>query len=160
MGDKSRILAIDLGTVTGWAIRLEDGRIVSGTQDFRPRRFEGGGMRYLRFRQWLREFTQVNAWPERVFFEEVRRHLGTDAAHVYGGLLGVLTCWCEEQAIPYIGVPVSTIKRHISGSGRANKDAVVAAVRERGFAVADDNEADAIAILLWATEAGSVRDEG
>ncbi|MBX6322601.1 MAG: hypothetical protein IRY94_12290, partial [Rhodospirillaceae bacterium] len=40
------VLALDLGTTTGWALRTSDGRIVSGTQDFRPRRFEGGGMRY------------------------------------------------------------------------------------------------------------------
>ena len=35
-------------------------------------------------------------------------------------------------------------------------EAMIAAVRERGFEPADDNEADAIAILLWAlsTEGG------
>ena len=34
----------------------------------------------------------------------------------------------------------------------------MAAVRARGFAPADDNEADAIAILLWAIEtSGGVR---
>ena len=36
--------------------------------------------------------------------------------------------------------------------------AVIAAVRARGFHPADDNEADAIAILLWAIEtSGGVR---
>jgi hypothetical protein len=30
---------------------------------------------------------------------------------------------------------------------------MVAAVRARGFSPADDNEADAIAILLWLTDA-------
>jgi hypothetical protein len=35
---------------------------------------------------------------------------------------------------------------------------VIAAVRARGFRPADDNEADAIAILLWAIEThGGVR---
>ena len=33
-------------------------------------------------------------------------------------------------------------------------DAVIEAVRARGFAPADDNEADAIALLLWAMEHG------
>ena len=32
--------------------------------------------------------------------------------------------------------------------------AVIAAVQARGFSPADDNEADAIAILLWAIETG------
>ena len=52
----------------------------------------------------------------------------------------------------YQGVPVGTIKRFATGKGNAGKDAVVAAVRARGFSPADDNEADAIAILLWAIE--------
>ena len=41
---------------------------------------------------------------------------------------------------------------HASGKGNADKAAMVAAVRARGFSPADDNEADAIAILLWAIE--------
>ena len=41
---------------------------------------------------------------------------------------------------------------HASGKGNADKQAVIAAMRERGFEPADDNEADAIAILLWALE--------
>jgi hypothetical protein len=152
------VLALDLGTTTGWALRTSDARIVSGTQDFRPRRFEGGGMRYLRFTDWLLELTMLSRGIGRVVFEEVRRHAGTDAAHIYGGFLGALTSWCEEHEIPYQGVPVGDIKRHVTGRGNADKAAVMAAVRARGFAPADDNEADAIAILLWAIEAeGGVR---
>ena len=37
-------------------------------------------------------------------------------------------------------------------TGNADKAAMVAAVRARGFSPADDNEADAIALLLWALE--------
>ena len=82
----------------------------------------------------------------------------TDAAHVYGGLLATLTAWCEQRGIAYQGVPVGTIKRFIAGKGNADKAAVIAAVRARGFSPADDNEADAIAILLWAIEThGGVR---
>lgn len=54
--------------------------------------------------------------------------------------------------MPYQGVPVGTIKRFIAGKGNADKKTVIAAVKARGFAPADDNEADAIAILLWAIE--------
>ena len=60
--------------------------------------------------------------------------------------------WCEQRTIAYQGVPVGTIKRHVAAKGNADKAAVIAAVRERGFNPTDDNEADAIAILLWATE--------
>ena len=57
---KPILLSLDLGTSTGWAIRNEYGRIVSGTASFKPRRFEGGGMRYLRFERWLNETRNVS----------------------------------------------------------------------------------------------------
>ena len=145
------ILALDLGTSMGWALRLGS-ETHSGTVSFRPSRYDGGGMRYLRFRSWLDQLASEHMLPEAVYFEEVRRHAATDAAHIFGGLLATLTLWCEQRRIPYQGVPVGTIKRHVTGKGNADKQAVIAAVRDRGFMPADDNEADAIAILLWALE--------
>jgi hypothetical protein len=154
----SSLLCLDLGTTTGWALRSGDAAIVSGTVSFRPSRYDGGGIRYLRFRGWLDQLATDVGGLSAIHFEEVRRHAGTDAAHVYGGLLATLTAWCEERGIAYQGVPVGTIKRFISGKGNADKAAVIAAVRSRGLNPADDNEADAIAILLWAIEThGGVR---
>jgi hypothetical protein len=74
------ILALDLGSRTGWALRTMSGEIQSGTQDFRPRRFEGGGMRYLRFTDWLVETAMLAGGIRRLVFEEVRAHAGTDAS--------------------------------------------------------------------------------
>jgi Holliday junction resolvasome RuvABC endonuclease subunit len=141
------LLALDLGTKTGWAVGAV-GRVASGTQSFAVDRFTGGGMRYLRFRQWLGEMHGLSPFKE-VAFEEVRRHAATDAAHVYGGLLATLTAWCEEQGIPYQGVPVGTIKRYATGKGNAGKDAVIAAMKARGYAPSDDNEADALALFCY-----------
>jgi hypothetical protein len=146
------VLALDLGTTTGWAMQLADGTIESGTVSFRPSRYDGGGMRYLRFRGWFDAMAADAAGIFAIYFEEVRRHAGTDAAHLYGGFLATLTSWCEQHAIAYQGVPVGTIKLFIAGKGNADKQAVIEAVRARGFRPADDNEADAIAILLWAIE--------
>jgi len=146
------ILALDLGTTTGWAVRTNRCRIIHGTAEFRPSRFEGGGMRYLRFGKWLDQTLEIAGGIDAVYFEEVRRHVGTDAAHIYGGFLAALTSWCEQKGIAYQGVPVGTIKRFATGKGNADKVAVMAAIRERGFDPSDDNEADAIAILLWALE--------
>jgi len=147
------VLALDLGTTTGWALHGQDGGITSGTMTFRPSRFEGGGMRYLRFRGWLTEMAGLANSLSRIAFEEVRAHAGTDAAHLYGGFLAHLSAWCEERGIAYEGVPVATIKRFATGKGNADKAAMIAAMRARGFAPADDNEADALAILLWLTDA-------
>ena len=52
------ILALDLGTTTGCALRTADGAIASGTVSFRPSRYDGGGIRYLRFRAWLDSMAQ------------------------------------------------------------------------------------------------------
>ncbi len=141
------ILSLDLGTTAGWAIRNEYG-ITSGSMSFKPSRFEGGGMRYLRFQRWLNELPKVSV----VYFEEVRRHLGVDAAHAYGGFLGTLTVWCERNKIPYEGVPVGTIKRFITGKGNASKLEMIESVRILGHLPIDDNEADALALLHLAIE--------
>ena len=60
----------------------------------------------------------------------------------------------RRTRIPYQGVPVGTIKRHVTGKGNADKQAVIDAVRRLGFAPADDNEADALALLHWAIAHG------
>ncbi|WP_243634761.1 hypothetical protein [Roseicella frigidaeris] len=147
------LLALDLGSTLGWAVRQPRAGITSGTATFRPGRFEGGGMAWLRFRRWLEEMAGMTGPIGSVVFEEVRRHAGTTAAHVYGGFLAHLTAWCEGAGVPYQGVPVGTIKRFATGKGNADKAAVIAAIRARGFAPGDDNEADALAILLWAIDA-------
>ena len=146
------ILALDLGTHTGWALHHRDGTVTSGTEHFKPGRFEGGGMRFLRFKRWLTELLTTSGALNAVYFEEVRRHAGVDAAHVYGGLMAHLTAWCEHHNIPYQGVPVGTIKKHATGKGNAPKEEMLAAASRRGYTPIDDNEADALALLHWAVE--------
>lgn len=142
------ILALDLGTTTGWAYRNPDGVISTGTAKFANGRYHGGGYRFVAFRAWL--IYMLQAPDVRVYFEEVRRHLGVDAAHIYGGFLAHLTGYCEQHEIPYCGVPVQTIKKHATGKGNAKKDAMVEAANAAGCITTDDNEADAFHILAWA----------
>jgi len=155
-GPGTAILSLDLGTRTGWALRGRDGSITSGSESFKPQRFEGGGMRFLRFKRWLTEVKQSADGLDAVYFEEVRRHAGVDAAHAYGGFMAQLTAWCEHHGIPYQGVPVGTIKKHATGKGNAGKQDMVAAMQALGFRPEDDNEADALALLMWATETQEV----
>lgn len=139
--------AFDLGTKCGWACGAAQGALIlSGTLDLSQRRFDGGGMRFVRFGDRLRELHDANKFT-RIYYEEVRRHLGTDAAHIYGGLQAVLTAFCEREKVPYEGVPVQSIKKHATGKGNADKAAMLAAVRSWGYTPCDDNEADAIALL-------------
>lgn len=143
------ILCLDLGSRCGWAAD-RDGTPESGVQFFTPARHEGGGMRYLRFKRWLSVMAECLTPLEAIYYEEVRRHVGVDAAHAYGGFLAHLSAWCERDGIPYLGVPVATIKRHITAHGAAPKARVIKAVNERyGTDTTDDNEADALALLAW-----------
>lgn len=145
------ILALDLGTTLGWALRLS-GQVMGGTESFKVGRFEGGGMRYLRFVRWLDDIWRFAGRPSMLYFEEVRRHRGVDAAHVYGGFLAQLTAWCERHAVPYQGVPVGTIKKFATGKGNADKVAMIEAAKRWGHRPEDDNEADALALLHWAID--------
>lgn len=144
------ILAIDPGTKCGYAFSAGTAEVAgSGVWDLKPKRMEGGGMRFARLRQYLTEL-HASVSLEAVYFEEVRAHKGTDAAHIYGGIIAVITEFCEDNNIPYQGKPVSEIKRFATGKGNAKKEDVIAAVRKWGYSPTDDNEADAIAILLLA----------
>jgi Holliday junction resolvasome RuvABC endonuclease subunit len=45
---------------------------------------------------------------------------------------------------------IVTIKQFTTGKGNAPKDAMIKAMQALGHAPADDNEADALALLHWA----------
>jgi hypothetical protein len=154
-----RLLALDLGTHTGYAIGGKGEPTLSGCLDLRPRRFEGGGMRFVSFRGHLQNLL---AGVGLVVFEEVRRHLGTDAAHIYGGLVAILTSECENRYIPYQGIPIGTIKRHATGKGNADKPAMLASARAKWTdrRIDTDDEADALWLLdcALADPANGLRD--
>lgn len=140
------ILALDLGTKLGWALGSDAGTF-SGTQLLHPSKHDSYGMRFLRFTRFLQE-THESATLVHIGYEKVRRHAGTEAAHVYGALEGHLHSWAETaDHIPVEGFEVGEIKTFWTGKGNASKDAMIAAAKERGFNPLDDNEADALAIL-------------
>lgn len=95
---------------------------------------EGGGMRSLRWRRALLDLLDP-AHPggpvRQLGYELVQHHTATWAAQIYGELRGELMKVCEELAIPYHGVPVSTVKRVAAGSGNAPKTLVAARMVDR-----------------------------
>jgi len=139
------LLALDLGTVTGFMCGTPEHN-VSGIWNLKPTRFESAGMRFVKLRTKLAEMHRAYGFSH-IVFEEVRRHAGTDAAHVYGGLLGTLQTWCEENGVTYEGAGVGTIKKFATGKGNADKKAMIAAARGFGTDTDDDNEADAVCLF-------------
>jgi len=144
-----RILAIDPATQLGWAYTDGKGKPKHGSESFHNSKFDGAGMRFLRFRKFLDGY---EGKADLVVYEAVEAHSSTYAAHAYGGWLGVLQYFCEEHQIPYTGVGVGTIKKFWTGKGSAKKDAMIHEARVRGFNPQDDNAADALAILHYALE--------
>jgi Holliday junction resolvasome RuvABC endonuclease subunit len=150
--EKPRILALDLMSVLGYACRAEDGSIHCGTETFVSKHQQSSGMRWLRFRNWLR-VTCKDVKPDIVYYEEVvgypLKNKGRDSK-VFHGFEATLTGFCEAAELEYQGISVGTIKKFIAGNGNAPKEAVVNAVKALGHHPANHNEADAIALLLLA----------
>ena len=143
------ILALDLGTKLGWAVRGRDGRISHGTEVFTPRASWSPGQRWLRARSFLVEVItqrQVHA----IAYEDVKRHTGTDAAHAYGAFLCIVEMLADSHRLRLLPVGVGTIKEALDGKGNADKADMIAQAKARGFRPETDNDADALAILSWA----------
>ena len=141
------ILTLDLASQTGWAFESM-GLVSSGTIGFKLKKTDGKGVRFYKFRSWLRD--QIETYkPKVVVFEEVMRWSSGDAAKCYCGLLAITQMECESKEIPYKGIHVGTIKKHATGKGNASKEQMIAAARYLypKQKIEDDNQADALAIL-------------
>lgn len=154
----SALLALDLGTDTGWALRRGTGAVDYGTVSFSPARSDRDGLRFLRFRSWLHDLKRrldvSGETLELIRYERVDfvRPGQVYAAHVYGAMWGTLTAWAEHHGIPYQGVAVSTLKKAVTGHGFSPKDAIIREIRRRGFDVQTSHEADALGLLLTAPQ--------
>lgn len=143
------ILALDCATKTGWAT-LVDGQIESGMQDFTKKRGESNGMLFLKFNQWLR---RLNEYPFGLIVYEQAHHRGGAATEICVGL----STRAQEYAVTYHSehwaVHTATLKKAITGNGRASKEDMMAYFKEQtGREPEDDNEADAYALLRYAMD--------
>lgn len=160
-------LALDLATLTGFAIRSPGTRLVLGTKDFSLKKDESAGLMFVRFRRWLDE-THRDFPFSIVYFEQVvglspRPGQGRQQ-QIYGGFKAVLLEWCESNAIAYHGIAVAEIKKAATGKGNANKELMIAKAKEflldegsltflskspMTIESIDDNAADAYHILRY-----------
>lgn len=150
-----KILALDLGTTTGFAFDNE-GKISSGAKNFKPRKFDSVGLKFMLFRKFILEQFIAKHPLDVVVFESVNFGTTTYSSQVYGGFVATLCSLCEECDINYTGLGVSMIKKRISGKGNANKKMMIESIRKLGFNPKCDNEADAIACLLCYKDSLSV----
>lgn len=148
MSKRTIDLSLDLGTTTGWAMRNADGSLLSGTWSFKPRRGDGAGMRFLRLQAKLDEMLN-NYNMRQLVYELPAGHYKSGAADdCIKGLVSHVQSWCERNKVPCQGYSPNEIKKRATGKGNANKDAVVAAAQQRWPNVTDNNEADALWLMV------------
>jgi crossover junction endodeoxyribonuclease RuvC len=145
----SRVIGLDFGRTTGFAI-INNGVLVHHKSIKLP---EGYGERFSGFLQILQqEYLSAN---EIVAYESVSRHMGTKAAHAYGGYLAVFQVFCYQAGVKNYGVPVGTLKKFATGKGNASKNEMIKAANDKfGLQLKgkDHNAADAIWVAQWAWE--------
>jgi len=155
------ILALDCATKTGWAVYqryYSDGGFLtqdyfSGMQDFSKRRGESNGIMFLRFRKWLHEMKDKFDGSIDLVIYERAHHRGGAPTEIGYGLTGIVQAFAAEIGAEYDAVHTGTLKKFATGKGNAGKPDMIAYFkREIGKEPADDNEADAYALLRYAID--------
>lgn len=148
-----RILAIDLGSTTGWAVVVDSSVENFGEQTFPGVRTE----RLWKFQDWLHhiihEFSQIDTLIfERPFCR------GLHATRSLWGMAGVAEAEAHGQGLPSLDIVPSTLKKWATGMGNAKKPEMIAAAEKlltlAGWADVHlgEHEADAVILGLYAAE--------
>lgn len=148
------ILALDIATITGWAIGpINATAPLNGSHRIAA---PGADIAYtlVKFERWLLDFLTVKT-PSLVVFEApVPRSAahGFQTARKLLGLIAVCELVCFRSGIQCREAAIQTVRKHFCGNGRADKEAVQAMCAARGWAFADDNAADALALWSYSAE--------
>lgn len=146
-----RILALDLALRTGWALWDGSSR-TSGFKDLAVKYSEKQGHTFARFNRWLRAHEPA---PDYVVYEQPFQMRNRSATEIVIGFATRVQEYCANRKIPVDTVNGSRLKKWTTGSGRAEKPEMVAAVVRRfriespAYDPLDHNEADAIALLEY-----------
>ena len=156
------IIALDLGTKTGFA-EYADGEAISEQwvlwKTSKHNKDLLIGCRVRDFQHKLEDLACSQEYlPDVIYYESVHRHLGTQAAHIYGALLGTLEAFCLTHKIRLVPVGVKQIKKAATGNGNASKgDMMVAAMNNWGIDNISEDEADALGLLWLACQQEGVK---
>lgn len=147
------IIALDMAQKTGWAVvDCADGRIIaSGMQDFTKGRGESNGLMFLRFSKWLRDLPGICPSEVRIVAFERAHMRGGSATEICVGMQTRAQELAAEIGAEPAPVHTATLKKALTGNGKAGKDAMIEAARGMiGRDPIDDNEADAVCVGVWA----------
>lgn len=124
------IFAADLGLNMGWAVLDVDTgeRVDSGTFRLANKKGDHVSARWARAVECLEDKITYYDLVERVVYEKVRRHQGTDAAHVYGALEAALQTACCSINLTPEPVEITVWKKAAVGNGGAKQAVYVPAI--------------------------------
>lgn len=157
------ILALDLGTHCGWAYRSKAGKISAGTWTLATDRAitEAGKARMDRkldpriptFYRHLTDLLNLEGLIEFMVFEDVQFSRYTQQTQLWSSFRAVAWLFAYLHRIKTDCIPVTTLKQFATGSGAADKDFMMrtAAKLFPTVEIVDDNCADALHLLQWAT---------
>jgi hypothetical protein len=145
------VLALDMATRTGFSA-LKGGRLFSGVWE-NPHRCGGSpGAFFAAWRAWLAD---AGRWyePQIVAFEFTAGHSRACNMVAYGMASRVYE-WAWARQIETAHVAPNTLKKFITGHGRAEKEEVREIMRKRWKLprLMNLDESDALAVLNWAVE--------
>ena len=132
------VLALDLGRHTGWIFRRSDLIVATGTLAFENPE-TGAVLAALSDR--LADLVTDHE-PVLIAYEAPVKHY--QGWFLKTSMAGICELIAYRRELFVASVTGSTIKKHATGAGNADKPAVVAAAIARGWAPANDHEADAM----------------
>jgi len=139
------ILALDLGTSCGWAVRDSSGDLHSGCWAIDDKKYP---TRWQAF--WYRLIDVNTAYGElEIVFEDVTFTMPGRPNHVYSGLRAILEFYTGARKIRLRRWHVGQIKKCLTGKGDAKKDLMLSAAQARWPEqnVRNHDQVDALAIL-------------
>lgn len=172
-----RCLGLDLGSNCGVGIydfepgkKLLQDRLQLFQWDLSVQGLDSAASRFVRLRSFLEvvqpdaiAYEDVKYSPPREFF--VNKKFGipailsrvATASEVLGGMKVTVATWAQERELVSMGFGISTIKKFATGSGKSNKEDMIAAANKKLGTAFDsskykssgiDNVVDAAFVLL------------
>lgn len=145
---KTKTLAIDFGNPLGFC----SGKNLHG---FIPIKAKARGLGFLWFYKWVERWITVSK-VRKIAYEKPTGRGQPQVMSAHGFYEGCVQMLCDYHGIKYVSVYPASLKKYITGKGRAEKEEMIARVRELmkipEDRPLDNNQADAIAVWLWATD--------
>lgn len=148
-----RILALDLATLTGYALSGDDGHACeAGTMRCENKRGDWPGTRWGILYDFLKRLRKFDSYRKIYFEEPFAMPMRRSGIGVGFKFSAVVELFCVQQSpiIDCVSVPPSVIKKFATGKGNAKKEQMLAAAQKIWDDVTDHNEADALWLLAYA----------